>query len=53
MNVLALKIIKGEFKKLSTRTYPKNISMLVTSLLQVNPAKRPTIEEALGRLFLS
>ena len=48
--LLALKIQKGEYEKLSNR-WSYDLKHLIYSLLNVNPDKRPSIKEILSKVF--
>ena len=48
--LLALKIQKGEYEKLSNR-WSSDLKQLIYSLLNVNPDKRPSIKEILSKVF--
>jgi serine/threonine protein kinase len=49
IHFLALKIIKGKYKKISPTVYSLNLRSLVESLLTVDPIKRPTIDEVVSK----
>jgi len=48
LNGLAVKILKGNYMPISTM-YSKNLRNLIMSMLNINPKKRPTINEILEK----
>ena len=52
MPSLALKISKVEYHPLPTKVYSKELKKLITDMLQIDPAKRPSIVDVLNSPLL-
>jgi serine/threonine protein kinase len=48
---LALKILKGEYAP-APKQYSKGLRQLISEMMQLDPAKRPTISEVLANPLL-
>ena len=51
MSELAPKIKAGNFEKINNENYSISLKNLIYDMLQVNPDKRPTLNDILCKLF--
>jgi NIMA (never in mitosis gene a)-related kinase len=50
--VLALKILKGAYPMIAGNQYSKELKALISSMLQVDQKKRPSVNEILCKISL-
>ena len=49
---LASKIQKGDFEKIDNKNYSKDLKQLIYDMLKVNPEKRPSTKDILGKFII-